>query len=157
LFLGVFIAWLFYFREEVFLKIQMRKFPLVIIAVVTLSLSFLKLEENLFVRTFGFAAISIGAACLLILLLELRFSRSNPLRLVEMLGVHSYSVYLWHLAGKAWFFPEGFAESSWFLYVVSYLSCTLFLGIGFSKLLEIPVLRFRDYFFPHPQKATSAV
>ena len=77
----------------------------------------------------------------------------NPvLRGISFLGAHSYSVYLWHVVALALaqFLAVRIIGPARFWPLYSPLAFCLMwgLGVGAAKLVEIPVLRLRDRWFP---------
>lgn len=76
----------------------------------------------------------------------------------DYLGKHSYSIYLWHLPVKEWLI-DPLIKDHGFIYLGCYFAGSLAVGIFFSEILEMPVLRLRNRLFPSKnaaQKATTA-
>lgn len=106
----------------------------------------LPLERSWFLNTFGFALNYLGSGLLLVAALAMP-SPSLVVRGLAWLGGRSYSIYLWHfpvlmaseqlLAGVPGMLP----------FVVSLLG-SLVVGVGMGSLVEAPVLRLRDRWFP---------
>jgi peptidoglycan/LPS O-acetylase OafA/YrhL len=112
----------------------------------------------------GYCLNYLGAGCLLMSFTAWEHSATGLQRLsrpVALVGRHSYSIYLWHVPIGAWlaapvlgwFFPEGTTLTGWLAYLPVYYSATLLTGIVLSLLIEQPVLRLRDRWFP---SATSS-
>ena len=67
-------------------------------------------------------------------------------RLLARIGMYSYSIYLWHLFFRH--FLRRFYHTPDLSRLVCYLAGGILFGIAAAKLIEIPVLRFRDRVFP---------
>jgi peptidoglycan/LPS O-acetylase OafA/YrhL len=71
------------------------------------------------------------------------------LRWCAWVGRYSYSIYLWHIivrdAGKFTLIHSPMSASAT---TILYLAASLGVGIGMASLIEMPVLRLRDRFFP---------
>ena len=64
---------------------------------------------------------------------------------ISFIGVYSYTIYLWHLPVQnilLRYIPNMVVES------VIYILTSLVVGIGISLLVEKPMLRLRDKYFP---------
>lgn len=167
LFFGVFLGYLYHFRPEVLRKILTPASNRVIIAIVSamlLSVSYFFWRDDHFQLSFGLSFLYFGFGGLLMLCLHVRGIFAGRIaKLLEHLGTgaaylgqHSYSIYLWHapfiqvvevILRKVlhWRLP---------LLTVAIIdvvgSCVL--GIALANLIEIPVLKLRDRFFPALQQ-----
>jgi peptidoglycan/LPS O-acetylase OafA/YrhL len=104
-------------------------------------------------RVVGFNCIYVGAGYLLLSLLSLDRSPANAcVRLMAWLGKHSYSVYLWHMMAGFWLLPYIVLHSrnmaAWTANLLIYITLCWVVGVVMSELVEAPVLRVRDRFFP---------
>lgn len=82
-------------------------------------------------------------------------------RMIEFIGEHSYSIYLWHdllelilvrpLLGRSVVPPESRVE----LWVATYMAVTLGGGILMAYLVERPALSLRDRWFPRTAERGS--
>ena len=67
------------------------------------------------------------------------------------IGAYSYSIYLWHLPVRFWLVAELEKHTgiqNWGFYAIVYYGGSIAVGIAFAKLIEYPVLRFRDRVLP---------
>ncbi len=104
-------------------------------------------------RIFGFMLVYVGAGCLLIAALSLdHFRRPAWLEWLAWLGKHSYSVYLWHmlvLAGvRPLLGPISSSFGNYLLKELIFVAASWTIGIIMARLIEFPMLRLRDKWFP---------
>ena len=99
-------------------------------------------------------SLSFGALLLLALRVEAlcpAYIHVWPARALAGVGAHSYSIYLWHIPVIFWC-GRGLKQelpSLPYLPSVTLLVCaSLVVGWGAARLIELPVLKFRDRFFP---------
>ncbi|GAB4208909.1 MAG: hypothetical protein OHK0022_39140 [Roseiflexaceae bacterium] len=154
LFAGVLVGYLYHYKSERFWQAvhQYRNlYCLVALALFTLPVLFV-LEETPWMYTIGLSLLWVAGSLLL-----LAYVHSDPgdswfVRVLAFIGSRSYSIYLWHmvmatwgidlartLAGPAW---------NWYAYALCYLVGSVLLGTGMAYLVETPVLRLRDLWFP---------
>ena len=162
LLLGVVISYYRHFENGAFVRVA--RWPLLPAASFLLILPALSLPvENHFLHTVGLTMLALGFAGILMTFTirgrnasELKVSGTIP-RALAGIGVYSYSIYLWHVPVMAWGLPlirqlaakhtltlRLFGVSYFFMYVAA----SIVVGIGMAKLVEMPVLAWRDRFFP---------
>jgi peptidoglycan/LPS O-acetylase OafA/YrhL len=104
-------------------------------------------------RIFGFILIYLGAGCLLLSSLSLDYFPCPAfVRWLAWLGKYSYSVYLWHLLAGDWLTPllrvKMVKMPGMILNALIYVAGAWAIGIVLARLIEFPVLRCRDRWFP---------
>jgi peptidoglycan/LPS O-acetylase OafA/YrhL len=168
LFFGVFLGYVYHFRPEVIRDAFERRYvrPLVAISsALLLSCCYFLPADHPLLMTFGLTFLYLGFGGLLVLCLETHnLLKGRTAALTKLLGTgcayigkHSYSIYLWHLP----FIVLAPALVSKFVPVrvlVAILGPFCFFGscvtgILFSNLVEFPILRIREHFFPLPRAA----
>jgi peptidoglycan/LPS O-acetylase OafA/YrhL len=163
LFFGVLIGYLYHFRPAILEKLMRptrNRVVMAAISAVLLSFAYFYDRDNKFFATFGYSFIYLGFTGVLLLSLYVHGIFSGKLaRLAELagtaaalVGMYSYSIYLWHGPVGAWLpglvrrttgFPTG-RSGRFMVYFVG----SLVIGTVMSKLIEYPVLRLRDRIFP---------
>jgi glycosyltransferase involved in cell wall biosynthesis len=119
--------------------------------------------------TFGLTAVYQGSAILLLAVLlassgrpasgEGRSWAGRLLAPLSFLGFYSYSIYLWHIPVRRWLpsllnricgekLPIGWE-------LTAYLVASVVVGFGMAKLVEVPILRFRDRYFPSAARGSA--
>jgi peptidoglycan/LPS O-acetylase OafA/YrhL len=153
LFFGVLISYLWHFRklaENDF--INRHKILIGIIGVFLFLPAFLfDLNLNPWIAVAGFVMFYVGAGFLLIFALKTDFSKIPLAKLIAYIGTYSYSIYLWNVPAQHWFSKAVIkltGNENWFFYFFIYFFSTLLIGIGMAKLIEYPVLKIRDKYFP---------
>jgi len=160
---GVLLGYLHHFRPDILDGLVNRPskvVSLVALAAVLLSPCMLLPAANRFMITAGMTALYLGFGIVLVLCLRVQGVLPQAIRIpcawigtgCAYVGMHSYSVYLWHLPVQVW----GFAFITKFLHsqigvlsgFVFYVVFSVALGIFLSRLLEYPVLKLRDRIFP---------
>lgn len=103
-----------------------------------------ELETTPFIYTIGFTLNYIGSGMILLAVIGTS-PKSIISSAVAFLGARSYSLYLWHIPVQlaAWRI-----SSNWYLYAVVYLIGSIIVGIGMNVVVETPLLKIRDFFFP---------
>lgn len=104
--------------------------------------------------------IMLNAGACLLLLSSLALDRCRWRRLIQpiaRLGQYSYSVYLWHLFVGYVFFPHLATKltggAGWLLNVIIYFAAAWIVGIALALVIEVPVIRCRDRWFPSKRVA----
>ncbi len=120
------------------------------------------LESQHWLTTVGLSLFYLGGGLLLLSALTSKMGTSRLTRGLAAIGAYSYSIYLWHLPVQFWVVAElkkHTSIQSWGFYALVYYLGSLALGIAFAKLIEYPVLRFRDRVLPtaaHAVERTSS-
>lgn len=154
LFAGVFISYLYHSNRDCLLAWGRRnRVKLLMLGVLLLAPAFVfPLGSTRFIYTFGLTLFYIGSGFLLIVALVSRAPQHWTGRALAYAGSHSYSIYLWHLPIAWWAVPKlsrfPSFDRNWFIYAGAYLIGSVSFGIVMATLIEFPVLRLRDYFFP---------
>jgi peptidoglycan/LPS O-acetylase OafA/YrhL len=153
LFTGALLGYLWHFRKNFLAPVfRNRKFFTFLIPILVLPAVVLK-TNNAFMLTFGFNLFHIACALAIVLMLESEVEKvkrekrmlSKVKSFIAFIGVYSYTIYLWHLPVQNLllrYIPNLFVES------VIYILTSLLVGIGMSLLIEKPMLRFREKYFP---------
>lgn len=162
LFFGVVISYFYHFHRERFVAtLKPWRWALIIGgAVLFLPVFLYRLGTTPFIYTVGFSLLYLGGgACLTgVLLCEPRPNR--VLAALAAIGVYSYSIYLWHIPVLEWLNPAvarmigrplGVTE-----HTILFMGGSIGVGIALSRLVELPVLRIRDRWFPSRSGAVAA-
>jgi peptidoglycan/LPS O-acetylase OafA/YrhL len=104
------------------------------------------LETSRFISTFGLTLFYIGSGLILTATLTFDFGKHKIATFAAYVGSYSYSIYLWHMPVAVWLLP--LAHWSWSVYFALYLVGSLSLGMIMGLLVEFPILRLRDRWFP---------
>jgi peptidoglycan/LPS O-acetylase OafA/YrhL len=163
LFFGVFLGYLYHFRPEVIsnlLSSARNRIGIAVLTVALLSTCYFFTRDDHFLLAFGLTFLYLGFGGLLILTLETKDILSGASALLAervglvcaFVGMYSYSIYLWHfmliLAGRIFLEKFGHIYLPALVRFIAYLLGSIVLGIFFARLIEFPVLRFRDRIFP---------
>lgn len=152
LFFGVFLSYLWHFRG---LKEKSQKIPaalLVSVGLLLISPAFIfDVFKVYWLSVYGVALFYLGSGTLLLAAVRIERSNNPFLNLVGHLGASSYSIYLWHVPVYSWgwnFMRIAFKTDNYALYFIFYIFGSLFFGWLMNKLIEWPVLKARNRFFP---------
>jgi len=163
IFFGVLLGYFFHFRAEVFDRLlhgRRNLVLLVMLSVILLSPCLLLPQANRFMLTIGLTSLYIGFGIVLMLCLRVRgilpSAIARPCESIgkgfAYVGLYSYSIYLWHFPVLVWgihsvekFLKVSLGPASSYLF---YVSVSIGFGIFMSRILEYPILRLRDRFFP---------
>lgn len=146
LFCGVTLSYLFHFRSALFAHLNRTLWlPL---AALCITPAFILRERTVFMQSIGLTLLTIGFS----LLLAWSISRIPVRRsgVLAYVGRHSYSIYLWHLPIVMVLCGDSFL-SFW-----AAVALCIIIGIAMSKLIEIPVLKWRDRILPDSMRLASS-
>jgi len=159
LFFGVFLGYLYHFHVGWEQWIRRYWVGLLAVALILVSVASVRLDSR-FMLTAGFSILYVGFGLMLLLTLSLRNVLPVSIRPLMgwlgncsgQIGKYSYSTYLWHVPLRTYLV---IASTSLFhrhpaprTIDVLYVPSSLALGIAISLLVEYPVLRVRDRWFP---------
>jgi peptidoglycan/LPS O-acetylase OafA/YrhL len=154
LFAGVAVAFYFQRYRDKFLEIS-RRFRILLILVGTMAMVpafVMPLGSGYFLHTVGFSVLYFGSASVLIAFLGMNQAESRSGKALAYIGSHSYSIYLWHVPVLVWATPVIVSpipdRFEWPVYAVVYLVGSVLFGVVMANLIEYPVLKIRDRWFP---------
>jgi peptidoglycan/LPS O-acetylase OafA/YrhL len=152
---GVVLSYWSNFHAERFWNFARARILVILAAAAALLTPLCLLElENSWMHTWGFATNYLGFGALLIASLCLRVENlpgmvQRAFRVLAYVGTFSYSIYLWHLVWLE-LISELHVAKIPYVGVTVYFAGSIAIGILTSKLIEMPVLRLRERFFPPP-------
>ena len=161
---GVFLAYLHHFTNYTRFILE-RRLSGLLLAAGLIAPAFYFQAGTYFMNTIGLSLVNLGFALILLLALNLendlqhagmKFLRA-PLHMAAFIGLHSYSVYLWHLNAKSLLYHYLHLDEK--IMTVLYVLFATALGIGMSYLVEQPLLKLRKKRFPdvHSMKKKTAL
>lgn len=158
---GVVLCYFRLFRPETFRRLAESRLGWVLLALAAATLlSFRK--EQLFTKTIGLTIIYLGFGFLLVHTLDAVPPRilRPVVRFLAYVGFYPYSIYLWHMPVR-WMLIHWEPLRFSFLSFATFVVAATGFGIVASKLIEIPVLAYRDRYFPEsagsPARSKGAV
>jgi peptidoglycan/LPS O-acetylase OafA/YrhL len=162
---GTTLAYVYHLKPTWFSALKKFKWPLLVVGIAAVSpMAVLPLETQPFVATWGFSLLYLGYGCVIVAVMSidpdnraLRYiSRMLVTRVLLVIGVSSYSIYLWH-----WHLARlpvmrfvakhplgGRPEWNWLVYTILYVFVATVVGYITGRLIEFPALRLRDRLFP---------
>ena len=158
---GVLLSYYYHFHTEQTLAFARKyRWPLIAVGFLLLVPVYTHVQWDYFVHTFGFMYAYVGFAILLLVSLTFAIPTkgpaSVPFRIVAFCGAYSYGIYLWHMPVKLWgdmYLQRWFGwDTSLRRELLVYLIGSFAVGIFFSAIIEYPMLRLRDRWFPSQSK-----
>jgi len=151
---GVLLSYYKRFQPAVFNRIAAWRGGWIVVAASVALLSTLSFEEHN-MHTWGVTVLYLASG--LLVAKAVAFEGSGPVQAMANflagIGVYSYSIYLWHM-----FYQERVLShlhiTSFTLWCALYLPGAILFGIVAAKIIEFPVLRFRDRVFPRSSKSS---
>jgi len=153
--IGVLISYLYHFTNfyQHFLK---NRLIYLFSAIILVLPAFFYKGASFFMNTYGLTSVNLGFAIFVLLSLE---SYNNnkyidlPFSFIRLVGVHSYSIYLWHLMVHK--VVKNLVNnvvknlvSNVDLLTILYLILSIFVGILLSIIIEKQVLKLRERYVP---------
>jgi peptidoglycan/LPS O-acetylase OafA/YrhL len=112
----------------------------------------LETDGSFYHHTFGFTCSYLAAGMILVASLYSPILGTALFRPVVFVGARSYSIYLWHVPTGVWLFPllrqytaDAVPTALWY---ALYVGGPVLIGTAFAWVIEYPVLKLRDRFFP---------
>jgi peptidoglycan/LPS O-acetylase OafA/YrhL len=145
---GVIIALFFHFMPELYRKLTLRVWPLVVTSVIGV-LWILFMGDGRLTRGPGYTVICVASGAFLILCMEHSGKLVNLriYKFISTIGVYSYGLYLWHSAmlgtGEKVIarFP---ATQAWFIGLTAQFVGACLLAYATTRLVEWPALYWRE-------------
>ena len=154
LFFGVAISYAYHFHSSRFERLfaRRRRFLMLGGALLLTPAFAFPLETTPFIYTIGLTIFYVGSGMMLVGILMSQIPTGRLVAALATLGQYSYSIYLWHMFVVAWGIPlvEGTLdrELDTGTRLAMYFVGSFGLGIAMAKVVEVPVLRLRDRWFP---------
>ncbi len=154
---GVLIAYGYHFKQDIFVRVAGRlrsSFPYVVYMVTILPILF-PFSKSCFMHSLGFTTLDLGFG--LIISLSVVGKSAFQSRVVTLMvpiaavGRISYSIYLWHMLvffGLKAVIPLENSNALFYTHTILYLCFSLLIGVVMHRLVEHPMLRIRDRYFP---------
>ena len=157
---GVCVAYFYHFHDlGRFYRTQ--KKILIVAAALPLLFIFDDPLSSTFTRTIGFSIFYVSFGSLLIIFLYADLERFlwKP---VGNLGLYSYGIYLFHIYPIRFIVGDKYLgdyphQFSWDVIpsFLAFVSVSIILGVGMSKLVEVPFLAIREKYFPRRNQKTG--
>jgi peptidoglycan/LPS O-acetylase OafA/YrhL len=149
LLLGASLAYCQHFRPEQFARVLARRRTLAVAATGLLLPSLALPVEHPVNYTLGLTTAMIGCAAVLLLALSYaEAGKASPLtRGLGYAGSFSYGIYVWH-PWLVWITHVAFAGRFPTLEVATYFVLAIGTGIAVTRLVELPILWWRDRWLP---------
>jgi len=153
LFCGVVISYYYHYHTSTFKKIAQKYKYLFLVLGITLFIPAFLLELNSpFILTFGFTLLYLGSGLVLIAVVDAPLKPGRWTAVLAYIGANSYAIYLWHMPVERLYvryqglLPQGW--SNWYSYIFCYFVGSLALGIIMSRVIDQPILKWRDKILP---------
>jgi len=154
------LAYLWHFAHARFIETCSRfRWLMLPLGIGLLAPAFLwPVEDTPAIVTYGLTAFYLGSGLILSAMLCWKLADTRFTRAIGQVGLHSYSIYLWHIPVIRWVVPTilkvlGIDQPSTRVLVACVASVTV--GIVMARLVELPALRLRDSLFPSRSRGVS--
>jgi len=169
LFCGVTIGYLFHFKPQFLARFT--SWRLLIAGAMLLAPVFFLEMGYRWMYTWGLTTTYLGFACILTWAVHQQAPQRSfmavPIKLLARIGFYSYSIYLWHwlvieyvllyirrrciLTGTPFVWTSTMDRLQWPVAIVA----SIIVGIAMAALIEVPVLRLRDRWFPSRTRVST--
>ncbi len=171
---GTSLAYLYHVKSAWFARLRPLRYGFFLLGLVLVCpMTVLSLESAPFVCTWGFSLLYLGYGSIIVSVMSvspdsqpLRFiARMTATRVLLVVGLSSYSIYLWHwnlvrmpmLRFAAHHPISAHPGWNWLAYTGAYLLAATLIGYTSGLLVEFPALRLRDRLFPRVAKRAPGV
>lgn len=147
---GVIIRYFFKFHSNFIQKVLPFRFWLLLLSFILISPIFFIQGDSKFMHSFGVTFLYIGFGIILLIMSTIHIPRNGVIAFIAYIGQCSYLIYLWHLFVRRvidfhlWKVIPISSELSFPLYMLSSIT----FGILLTKVIEEPILKWRDQKFP---------
>jgi peptidoglycan/LPS O-acetylase OafA/YrhL len=151
LFFGLGIAYAYHFHREWFeSRLRPLRHGLIFLGAALLtSPIWLPLDPGRFYElTLGYTQKFVGAGLVVAGLMLCDIPRNRLTLSLAALGAYSYSIYLWHMAIIYYAAPNLRDSWSWGARTMLYVVGAFVIGIAMAKIVELPLLKIRDRWYP---------
>jgi peptidoglycan/LPS O-acetylase OafA/YrhL len=168
---GVLLAYLFHFRPVVFETLSRRPLVLFPVGIALVVTGLLFGREASTASAIVPILLYVGYGLVLVAMMgfasrgsSARVFGSWPARLLALVGVYSYSIYLWHIdfayrivdsLMRAGFLADAVPSVQWLIFMAGYVFAAVAFGVLFGRCIERPALALRDRLLPRPEVATK--
>jgi peptidoglycan/LPS O-acetylase OafA/YrhL len=161
LFCGVVISYVYHYHSSGFLNVARRyRVAALVLGVAAMAPAFVfPVETTPFMYTWGLTLLYIGSGLILIASLTFKLPENKILKSAAYVGSHSYSIYLWHvpvaICGLHLLARCLGQHATGLINCTFYFLGSICLGIIMALLVEFPLLRIRDRWFPSRARPLS--
>jgi peptidoglycan/LPS O-acetylase OafA/YrhL len=157
LFFGVLIAYYYHFHSDTF-RNALHRWRYILIGAGAAGLVSLRFVPSSlwFLYTFWPLQEYLSAGAILCGVVLCAIPRNTLTRSLATIGSYSYSIYLWHMATIYFVTPRLRDSVSWDIRAAIYLIGAFVGGIAMANLLELPVLKLRDRWFPDQHRTNRS-
>jgi len=154
LLMGTVLSYLHHFHADRFNAFfQKWGQPLLIVGLTCFVPAFAwRIETSPFIYTAGYTLFFAGSALIVGSVVVQGLPRNWLTRSLAFLGQNSFSIYLWHMPVRIWLIPWLLKSLAWnptYIQAVAlFVTLSVAIGCTLARLVEIPLLKVRDYFFP---------
>jgi len=154
LFTGALLGYFWHFRPASIERFYTQKKLFGLLSILLIMPCFFFKSGSMFMVTIGFNIMHVGFAFAILLLISTKGEKllfgnlifNKISSAIAFIGIYSYSIYLWHLPVQNLllrFLTDLRIEA------ILYMVISVFTGIVTCLVIEKPMLRLRDKYFPH--------
>ncbi len=140
---GTLLSYFYHFHRPKFDRVARFRGSLAVLGLILLAPAFIwPLETTPSIYTFGLTGFYLGSGAILMSAIG-GLPDYKIVTYLAAVGTFSYPIYLFHAAVGAWMFPNTTWE-----HCAAYFVVSIVIGMGLSKLIEMPALRLREAVIP---------